>query len=81
LRKAAQGNGVININELGMGSATEILDNMEAAEAQIDEMELDFDKKLELQKIEDAKKDEEMEIKRKLENKREPHLCNLNEDP
>ena len=64
-----------------MGSATEILDNMEAAEAQIDEMELDFDKKLELQKIEDAKKDEEMEIKKKLENKREPHLCNLNEDP
>ena len=81
LRKAAQGNGTININELGMGSATEILDNMEAAEAQIDEMELDFDKKLELQKIEDAKKDEEMEIKKKLENKREPHLCNLNEDP
>lgn len=81
LRKAAGGNGTININDLGMGSATEILDNMEAAEAQIDEMELDFDKKLELQKIEDAKKDEEMEIKKKLENKREPHLCNLNEDP
>ena len=40
-----------------------------------------YEKKLAEQKKEDAVRDEELEEKKKLENKREPHFCNLNEDP
>lgn len=40
-----------------------------------------YERKLADQKQEDAKRDEELAEKKKLENKREPHFCNLNEDP
>ena len=40
-----------------------------------------FEKKLEEQKKVEAIKDEEKAAKLALENKKEPHFCNLNTDP
>lgn len=50
--------------------------------AEIEEMEEDnFEKKLAEQKEADKIKEREKEEKIRLENKRAPHLTNLNEDP
>ena len=40
-----------------------------------------FDAKFEAEKVNNVKKDVELEEKKKRENKRAPHLTNLNEDP
>lgn len=43
LMKAAAGGGQINIADLGLGSATDILESMEHAENEIEEMEKPFE--------------------------------------
>jgi hypothetical protein len=47
--KAASGNGTINIADLGLGSAQDILESMEHAEQEIEDME-NFEEKLKEQK-------------------------------
>lgn len=81
LLNAAQGNGTINIADLGLGSATDIIESMDHAEHEIQELEKPFEQKLAEQKEADRIKNEEMAKKRKLENPKAPHLVNLNEDP
>jgi len=80
LMKAAAGGGTINIADLGLGSATDIIESMNHAEQELEEME-NFDAKLKQQKENDKEKNEAMNEKRKAENPRAPHLTNLNEDP
>ena len=58
LLQAAQGNGTINLNDLGMGSANDILETLDHAEEEIEELETDFDQKLKEQKEADRIKDE-----------------------
>lgn len=72
LREAAGGDGKIN--------AQEFLEIMEHQEKQVAERE-NFDAKLAEQKEENAKQDIKNAEKARLENKRAPHLTNLNEDP
>ena len=48
--KAASGNGTINIADLGLGSAQDILESMEHAEQEIEDME-NFEEKLKIGKI------------------------------
>jgi len=79
--KAAAGNGTINIAELGLGSASDILESREHAQHELEEMEKPFAQKLAEQKEADRKRDEEAAARRELENPRAPHLVNLNEDP
>lgn len=79
--QAASGGKTINIDELGLGSANDIIESMDHSVQQIEELEQDFDYKLKKQKEADEIKNEALEEKRKLENKAEPHLANLNEDP
>jgi hypothetical protein len=81
LLQAASGGKTINIDELGLGSANDIIESMDHSVQQIEELEQDFDYKLKKQKEADEIKNEALEQKRKLENKAEPHLANLNEDP
>ena len=77
LRQATQGDGQLSKDDL-----EELVEGMEQAEAHMQDCDQDFyEKKLADQKKEDAVRDEELIVKKKLENKREPHLCNLNEDP
>jgi hypothetical protein len=81
LLSAANG-GTINIADLGLGSADEIVESMDHTMQEIEDMEEDnFEKKLAEQKEVDKVKDVEKEEKMRLENKRAPHLTNLNEDP
>ena len=72
LREAAAGDGKVN--------AQEFLDMMDHQEAQMDEMK-NFDAKLEKEKQLNAAADVARAEKEKRENKRAPHLTNLNEDP
>ena len=77
LRQATQGDGSIGKDDL-----EEIMEGMEQAEAHMQACDQEFyEKKLAVQKEEDAIKDDILAEKKKLENKREPHFCNLNEDP
>lgn len=51
LMKAAKGGGQINIEELGLGSANDIIESMDHTQQQLEEMENDnFDAKLKEQK-------------------------------
>ena len=72
LREAAAGNGKVN--------AQDFLDMMDHQEQQMKETQ-NFDEKLQQEKAENAIKDQELAEKAKRENKRAPHLTNLNEDP
>ena len=72
LREAASGNGKIN--------AQDFLDMMDHQEEQMNELQ-NFDEKLQQEKVNNAIKDQELAEKAKRENKRAPHLTNLNEDP
>lgn len=76
---AAQGNGTINIADLGLGSAQDIIEQLNHAEQQIDDTE-NFEFKLEQQKKLDVENQKQIEEKKKKENKRAPHITNLNED-
>jgi hypothetical protein len=80
LLAAAQKGGTIDLAQLGMGDATEIIESMDHAQKELDDIE-NFDQKLAEQKEADKKREAEMEEKKRLENKRAPHLVNLNEDP
>ena len=53
---------------------------MDHAEKELEDIE-NFDKKLAEQKEADARRNAELEEKQRKENKRAPHLVNLNEDP
>jgi len=81
LRKAAAGGGVINISELGLGTAEEVIETLDHSQQALEEMEKPFEEKLAEQKAADAKREEELAEQRKLEDPRAPHLTNLNEDP
>lgn len=81
LRKAASGNGTINLADLGLGDVEDIIENMDHAQQELEDMEGDFEKKLEQEKVNNVEKEKELQEKQKKENKREPHLVNLNEDP
>ena len=55
---------------------------MDHTEKEIEEMEEDnFEKKLAEQKEQDKIHEREKDEKKRLENKKAPHLTNLNEDP
>lgn len=54
---------------------------MDHAQQELEDMEGDFEKKLEQEKVNNVEKEKEHQEKQKKENKREPHLVNLNEDP
>lgn len=72
LREAVQGGGKVN--------AQDFLDMMEHQEEQMKDA-TQFDAKLEAEKQEHATREVERAEKEKRENKRAPHLTNLNEDP
>ena len=72
LREAAAGGGKVD--------AQEFLDMMDHQEAQMQEMQ-NFDEKLKKEKEHNAAQDAVLLEKQKRENKRAPHLSNLNEDP
>lgn len=78
--QAAKGDGTININDLGLGSAEDIVENMNHAEQEIEAMD-NFEEKLKKEKEANRIRDEELAKKRELENPKAPHLVNLNEDP
>ena len=80
LLQAAKGDGTINIADLGLGSAEDIVENMNHAEEEIENMD-NFEEKLKKEKEASKIHQEEMAIKKKLENPQAPHLTNLNEDP
>lgn len=79
--KAAAGGGKINIEDLGMGSAEDIVSGMEEREKLMEEMDKPYEQKLAEQKEADKKHQEEMDERKLKENPRAPHLVNLNEDP
>lgn len=54
---------------------------MDHAEQVLEEVEKPFEVRLAEQKAADAKRDEALAEKRRLENPAAPHLVNLNEDP
>lgn len=81
LMKAAAGGGTINLADLGLGSAQDVIESLDHAEQALEEMEKPFEQKLAEQKAADAKREEERQAKQKLEDPRAPHLTNLNEDP
>lgn len=81
LRKAAMGNGVIDLNALGMNSGEDLIAEMDHHEKAMEEIEKPFEQRLAEQKAVDEVKNKELEEKKKLENPRAPHLVNLNEDP
>lgn len=74
--EAAKKGGVIDINSLGLGSTEELVANMEAADEQLKEMETPWEERL----AEARRKDEDEKKQRALDDKRAPHLTNLNED-
>lgn len=74
------GNGQINIAELGLGSAEEVIESMNHADEQLADMEKPFEQKLAESKEADKKRDAALEEKKKRENPKAPHLVNLNED-
>jgi hypothetical protein len=81
LMKAAAGGGTINLEDLGLGSATDLIESLDHAEHEIEELEKPFEQKLAEQKQADKIRDAVNAEKRKLEDPRAPHLTNLNEDP
>jgi hypothetical protein len=58
----------------------EFAEDMEHAEQQMADIQ-DFDARLAETKEDDKRKDLEAEEKRRRENRKAPHLVNLNEDP
>lgn len=80
LMSAAQGGQTINLDQLGLGNANDIIESMDHTQKEIEEME-NFEQKLAEQKEADKQKAIEHDEKKKKENKRAPHLVNLNEDP
>ena len=78
--QAAAGNGTINIADLGLGSAEDVIESMNHADDQLADMEKPFEQKLAESKEADKKRDAALEEKRKRENPKAPHLVNLNED-
>jgi len=81
LLQAAQGGGTINVADLGLGSANDIIESMDHAQEQIDEIEKPWEQKLKEEKEANLVKQAEADEKKKRENKRAPHLVNINEDP
>lgn len=64
----------------GMVNAKDFLEMMDHQDKAIDDIK-NFDAKLQEQKEINVEKDVELEEKKKRENKRAPHLTNLNDDP
>jgi hypothetical protein len=68
LIQAASSGGTINLNDLGLGSAEDIVASMEHADEQLKEMETPFEQKLAEQKAADDVRDKKNAEKRKKEN-------------
>jgi len=81
LLQAASGGGTINVADLGLGSASDIIESMDHAQEQIDDLEKPWEEKLKEEKEANKKKEAAAQEQKKKENKRAPHLVNINEDP
>jgi len=79
--QAAQNGGTINIADLGLGSAEDIIEQMDHAEQEIENIENDdYEKRLQEEKEASKQRDLEKEERHRRENKRAPHLTNLHEE-
>ena len=71
------GDGGLSKEDMG-----DMIESMEHAEAHMADCDQEiYEKKLEETKKVEAVKDEEVALKKAQENRKEPHFCNLNEDP
>lgn len=79
--QAAQNGGTINIADLGLGSAEDIIEQMDHAEQEIENIENDdYEKRLQEEKEASKQRDLEKEERHRREKKRAPHLTNLHEE-
>lgn len=74
----AQG-GPINLKELGVSDLSELIENMDENQKAMDDMQKPWEEKLKEEKERDRIIHEQTPAKK--EDKRVPHLTNLNEDP
>lgn len=81
LLKAASGGGTINLNDLGLGNLNELVETMEENTKAVEEMEKPWEQKLAEEKERSQKQSEEVQQIMRNDNRRVPHLTNLNEDP
>lgn len=78
LIQMAQG-GPINLKELGVNDLSELIENMDENQKAMDDMQKPWEEKLKEEKERDRISHEQTPVKK--EDKRIPHLTNLNEDP
>ena len=74
----AQG-GPINLKELGVNDLSELIENMDENQKAMDDMSKPWEEKLKEEKERERQILEKTPVKK--EDKRVPHLTNLNEDP
>ena len=85
---AKKGKGIIDLSELGLGDASEIVEQMEEAEQRITDIEKPWEERLAEQRAKDEEERKFAEeqkqqdlLHHQLKNKKMPHLTNLDEDP
>jgi N-dimethylarginine dimethylaminohydrolase len=79
--KAASGGGTINLRDLGLGDLNELVETMEENTKAVEEMEKPWEQKLLEERERTKAQHENYENIMSKENRKVPHLTNLNEDP
>ena len=83
LMKAAAGGGTINLSDLGLGNLNELVETMEENTKAVEEMEKPWEQKLAEERERTQKQNEAYGVPMggPKEDRKVPHLTNLNEDP
>jgi len=81
LLKAANDGGPINLRDLGLGDINELIETMEENTKAVEEMEKPWEQKLKEEEERSSKQLKSYEQMTSKEDRRVPHLTNLNEDP
>lgn len=78
--EAAKKGGVLDLSNLGILNTEDALEELEEREKEIKEMEIPWEQRLQEQREKDQQEKYLAEREKILENKKAPHLTNLNED-